>query len=328
MVMVRRQASGVRRQEKGRGEASASPLSLASLLGGIHLIPNAELRATAFERVMPILAMPLTDIQGPDNIVAAIQRDAIRSAVSTRKEPAKVFAALVAMIERGHQATTAAQGIRSLPRASWTPEAAGAAARALVAWAGKTHTSERTSRDYVEAIQVADDLASTLPSEDADALRKNLSGLRVATFIVRAVVEEMRFDTPRIVVTAGRPFEIIFENPDVMPHNLVVVKPDTRTKVSTAAIELAPEFTDRQGRAWVPESTDVVAATKLIEPGRNETLRIPANAVRTEGIYEYVCTFPGHWTVMFGQLVVTKNVDEYLKANPAAKPAAPAAHNH
>ncbi len=309
--------------------ASASPLSFASLLGGIHLIPSAELRATAFDRVMPILALPITDIQGPDNIVAAIQRDAIRSAVSTRKEPAKVFAALVAMIERGYQATTAAQGIRALPRASWTPEAAVSAARALVAWAGKTHTSERTSRDYVEAIQVADDLAGTVPPEEADALRKSLSGLRVATFIVRAVVEEMRYDTPRIVVTAGRPFEIIFENPDVMPHNLVVVKPGTRAKVSTEAMTLAPEFTDRQGRAWVTESTDIIAATKLLEPGRSETLRIAGNIVRTEGVYEYVCTFPGHWIVMFGQLVVTKDVDAYLKANPAATPATPAAaHNH
>jgi azurin/glucose/arabinose dehydrogenase len=310
--------------------ASASPLSLASLLGGIPLIPNAELRATAFARVMPILAQNITDIQGPDNIVAAIQRDAIRSAVSTRQEPAQVFAALVSMIERGYQATTAAQGIRSLPRTSWTPEAAGAAARALVAWAGKTHASERTSRDYVEAIQVADDLAGVLPAGEAEALRKDLSGLRVATFIVRSVVEQMRFDTPRIVVQAGRPFEIIFENPDVMPHNLVVVKPDTRTKVGTAAMELAPEFTDRQGRAWVPESTDVVAATKLIEPGRSETLKIAANATRTEGVYEFVCTFPGHWTVMFGQLIVTKDVDAYLKANPSVSPvvAPAAAHQH
>ncbi len=312
-------------------EASASPLSFASLLGGLPLVPDAAIRATAYDRVMPLLAKPITEFAGPDHIIAATQRDAIRTAVSTRREPEKVFAALVGMIERGYQATTAAQGIRNLPRSSWTPDLAGAAARALVGWAGKTHASERTSRDYVEAIQVADDLTTTLPADAADPLRKELGGLRVATFIVRAVYEQMRYDTPRIVVQAGRPFEIIFENPDVMPHNLVVVKPDTRAKVSTAALELAPEFTDRQGRAWVPESTDVVAATKLIEPGKSETLKIPANATRTEGVYEFVCTFPGHWTVMFGQLVVTKDVNAYLKANPLAAPAAPAApaaHNH
>ncbi|MEY2880337.1 MAG: hypothetical protein RLZZ15_2717, partial [Verrucomicrobiota bacterium] len=119
----------------------------------------------------------------------------------------------------------------------------------------------------------------------------------------------------------------IFENPDVMPHNLVVVKPTTREKVGTAAMTLAPDFLDGKGRAWVPETADVLAATKLIEPGRSETLRIPANLVRTEGTYEYVCTFPGHWIMMYGQLVVTKDVTAYLKANPAA-PAAPASAEH
>ena len=49
-------------------------------------------------------------------------------------------------------------------------------------------------------------------------------------FIVRAVREQMRFDTPRIVVEPGKAIEIIFENPDFMPHNLVVVRPNTREK--------------------------------------------------------------------------------------------------
>jgi hypothetical protein len=78
----------------------------------------------------------------------------------------------------------------------------------------------------------------------------------------------------------------------------------------------------------VTESREIVAATKLLETGQSETLRI--RALRDEGVYEYVCTFPGHWTVMFGQLVVTKDVDAYLKTNPSSVAAAPAApaHNH
>jgi azurin len=313
-------------------EASGSPLSLQSLLGGIHLVPNATLRASAYDRVMPILAANITDLQGPDYIVSMTQRDAIRSAVSTRREPAAVFSALTKMIERGYQVPAAAQGIRSLPRNMWPADSAAEAARALVAWAAKTHTSERTGRDYVETIQIADELAGTLPADEADVLRKQISSLRVAVFVIRSVVEQMRFDTPRLVVPVGKSFEIIFDNPDVMPHNLVVVKPDTREKVGTAAMALTPDDRDARGRAFVPESGDIIAATKLLETGQNETLRIPANAVRTEGVYEYVCTFPGHWTVMFGQLVVTKDVDAYLKSNPAAATAAPAkpaaAHNH
>jgi azurin len=281
---------------------------------------------------MSILAQNITDIAGPDHIVAAIQRDAIRSAVSTRREPAAVFAALTTMIERGYQVPTAAQGLRALPRASWPADSAARCARALIAWAGRTHASERTSRDYVETIQITEDLIGTLPATESDALRQTLAKLRVAVFVVRAVVEQMRYDTPRIVVEAGRTFEIIFDNPDVMPHNLVVVKPGTREKVGTAAMALTPDDRDSKGRAFVPNSSDVIAATKLLEPGQSESLRLPANALRTEGEYEYVCTFPGHWLIMWGKLIVTKNVDAYLKAHShaAASPpaAAPAPHNH
>ena len=54
----------------------------------------------------------------------------------------------------------------------------------------------------------------------------------------------------------------------------------------------------------VRESSDVVAATKLLENGQSETIRIGPNAIREEGLYEYVCTFPGHWMVMNGQMIV------------------------
>jgi hypothetical protein len=58
----------------------------------------------------------------------------------------------------------------------------------------------------------------------------------------------------------------------------------------------------------------------MLEAGQTETLKI--TAPRTEGVYEFTCTFPGHWALMYGQIVVTKDVDAYLKANPAAAPAA------
>jgi len=311
-------------------EAAVSPLSVQSVVGAIALIPDATLRATAFERVMPLLSKPLTDFAGPDQVVAATQRDAIRAAVSTRREPGAVFAALVSMIERGQQIPTAVRGLRSLPRAAWAADSAAAASRALVAWAGGMPDSARTSRDYVETIQGADELAAILPAAESATLRKTFAGLRVPVFIVRTVVEEMRYDTPRIVVPTGKPFELIFENPDVMPHNLVVVEPGARERVATEALALPPEHLDRRGRAWVTESREIVAATKLIESGQSETLRIPP--ISEEGVYEFVCTFPGHWTLMWGQLIVTHQPDAPLPANLPPPPGAPAAahpaHGH
>jgi azurin len=237
-------------------------------------------------------------------------------------EPAAVFTALGSMIARGYQIPTAAQGLRAIPRASWPAATTATAARDLVAWAGKAHPSERTGRDYIETVGVAGQLVDALPAAEAEPLRATLAGLRVDVFVVRSVHEEMRFDTQRLVVQAGKSYEIIFENPDVMPHNLVIVEGGARQKVGMAAMELPPGHTDRQGRAWVTEDKEIVAATKMLEPGQTETLKI--NAPRNEGTYEFVCTFPGHWALMFGQIVVTKDVEAYLKANPIAAPAKPA----
>jgi hypothetical protein len=84
---------------------------------------------------------------------------------------------------------------------------------------------------------------------------------------------------------------------------------------------MKPDHLDKEGRAYIPwdgKKLDkrVIDATRLIEPGQKQTLKL--TAPKTEGEYEYVCTFPGHWMIMTGKLIVTKNVDAYLQKNPEA----------
>src|SRR6185503_17187707 len=122
---------------------------------------------------------------------------------------------------------------------------------------------------------------------------------------------------------------VILENTDFMPHNMVVVKPGKREKVGTMSAEMTPDQLDRQGRAYIPRTSDILGATKLLEPGQKESLKITAPKI--EGSYEYVCTYPGHWELMWGTLIVTKDVDAYLQANPEAtqpRPEAAAHHEH
>jgi azurin len=47
---------------------------------------------------------------------------------------------------------------------------------------------------------------------------------------------------------------------------------------------------------------DVLHATPLVQPGKEAELVFTAPAV--PGEYPLVCTFPGHWRVMRGMLVV------------------------
>src|SRR5439155_15548250 len=121
------------------------------------------------------------------------------------------------------------------------------------------------------------------PADNAANLRKELRDLRVSLFVIRAVREQMRYDTPRLVVEPAKPFEIIFENGDFMPHNLLVVRPNAREKIGPIAEKMKPDELDRHGRAYVPEHVDILGATRMLLPGERESLKLTAPA--EEGDY-------------------------------------------
>ena len=256
---------------------------------------------------------------GGGDPVGALRRAAIAALVSTGQQQQVVFTTLADLIKKGDQRLAAAQSMVKLPRTAWTKEPADGAATALVEWAKTVPAADRTGQDYIEAVQVAHELAGLLPPEKASTIRKTLRDLSVSVYVVKTVREQLRYDTPRLVVEAGRPFEIIFENDDVMPHNFVVVTPGSHVEIGLASQTMPPTL-DGKGRAYIPNTNKILAASKLLEPGQKETLKLTAPS--QEGDYEYVCTFPGHAMVMFGRLAVTKDVDAYLRINPTA-PAAP-----
>ena len=162
-------------------------------------------------------------------------------------------------------------------------------------------------------------------------MRGELVDLSVSVFVIKTVREQMRYDLTRIVVEAGKPFEIIFENDDMMPHNLVVTTPGAREEIGALTDKMQPNVLDKQGRAFVPTARNVagkiLGATKLVEPGQKETLKL--TAPNRTGTHEFVCTFPEHWKVMFGQLVVVKDKAALLQASAEPAPMQKAAaHEH
>ena len=254
----------------------------------------------------------------PHDPAAGIRAAAIRALVATGKEPQQVFAGLAGLIRKNEDIPAAAKGMSQLPRDAWDQPSADPTAAALVNWAKKVPVEGRTTQDYSEVVQVANELVALLPPDRAEAARQVLRDLRVSVFVIKAVREQLRYDTPRLVVEAGKPFEVILENPDQIPHNIVFVQPGTLQAVAEAVQAQAPDKLDSQGRAYVPQGDPrVFAASKMLEAGQKEALTVTAPT--QEGTYEYVCTFPGHWAVMQGKLIVTKDVDAYLKANPAAR---------
>jgi azurin/sugar phosphate isomerase/epimerase len=100
---------------------------------------------------------------------------------------------------------------------------------------------------------------------------------------------------------AGRAVALTFENPDVMPHNWVLVKPGAEERVGTAAA-LMVSLPDGMDRHYVPETADVLVHTRILEPGKKTTVYF--TAPKEPGRYTYLCTFPGHSQLMRGVLVV------------------------
>jgi azurin len=298
-------------------DAAATPGEFADMINGIPFINDSDLRAKAYDRVLPLLNNPSAEREA--------HRAAIRALATMSRNPEAVFAALAALITRGDEVPAAAQALRVLPPTVWprARDAASAAALGLVAWAKTIPISERTTQDYVEAVQLAGDLAASLPAPPSPTFQSDLRSLRVSVFVIRTVREQMRYDTPRLVVTAGEPFEIRFENVDFMPHNLVIVKPGMREKIGLASGKMKPDDLDGDGRAFIPGSPDILAATKLIEPHEKTALKLTAPT--EEGTYEYFCTYPGHYLIMWGQLIVTRDVDGYLRTHPQPNLTSPSA---
>jgi azurin len=121
--------------------------------------------------------------------------------------------------------------------------------------------------------------------------------------VLKVVKDVMKYDNQLLTAKAGSTIQIIFENPDFMQHNLLLIKPNTLNKVGAAADKLAQEPNGAK-MSYVPKMPEVLNATPLVNPGGKYTLTIKLPGV--PGDYPYVCTFPGHWRLMNGILRVTK----------------------
>lgn len=123
----------------------------------------------------------------------------------------------------------------------------------------------------------------------------------LADIEVSCLPERMMYTNTKFTVKAGQAVKLTFVNPDATPHNLAIVLPGAVEEVGMAGNEMAK---DPKGieRDFIPESDKILHHTKLIFPGNGEILRFTAPT--EPGTYPYLCTFPGHWVVMKGEMVV------------------------
>lgn len=116
---------------------------------------------------------------------------------------------------------------------------------------------------------------------------------------LRAYGADLRYDVTRIEAKAGEKLTIRFINESDMPHNVVVVpNKGTIQTVGVAALN----YTKND---YIPEDQmdKILAYTSLARPG--ETVEVTIT-VPPPGTYPYICTYPGHFTSMRGELISTE----------------------
>jgi azurin len=119
--------------------------------------------------------------------------------------------------------------------------------------------------------------------------------------ITIGTVPGLKFDKTQVEVKAGSRIKWIFNNNDDMLHNCVIVKPATANVVGDAALKLNLNGSKMQ---YVPVTPNVLFHTNLMQPESSESLYFVAPT--TPGDYQFVCTFPGHASLMQGTLKVVK----------------------
>ena len=117
--------------------------------------------------------------------------------------------------------------------------------------------------------------------------------------------DAMQFDLKKMEASPGEKIKVTLKNIGSIPkiamgHNWVLLKKDTD------AIAFGQKVLASGGSATnaLPKSLlgEVIAHTDVLGPGESESVTFQAPS--EPGDYEYVCTFPGHFAMMRGVLLV------------------------
>ena len=283
--------------------AQADEVAHASYLSAVSLIPAGTERDALRPNVVDSLGKARPD---------SVRAGAIRALATIGAKQTENFGLLATFVSDNKFRTPAVRSLLKIPDVSRDAAVAKSLVDVLVNHAENTPAADRTSGEFLDAMQFADALLRKLPSVEAKSYRDRLQAVVVRVVRLHTIEEEMRFDKTFFAVEAGRSVQIVLENDDLMPHNLVVTTPGKLKDVALAGADLGTT-PGLDGKLYVPDSTDVLFATSMVNAGSRESLTFTAPA--EPGEYPYVCTFPRHWMRMYGVMVVVPDLDAWQR-NP------------
>ena len=133
---------------------------------------------------------------------------------------------------------------------------------------------------------------------DAEPLARQAPGARAVTI---EAGKNLSYSVRSFKVRAGEPIRLTFINPDAVPHNWALIKPGhagARRRPGQQDHRRArrgqpPLHSPHRRRARLHRHRRAARPVHDLFPRPNEP-----------GRYPYLCTFPGHWMVMNGEMIV------------------------
>ena len=144
----------------------------------------------------------------------------------------------------------------------------------------------------------ADFMKEEKPKVDLTVIDAKAPVVKVTLIANGNTMTDMLFDKDTIRVPGGCTVELTLENKSIdlaMQHNFVLVENGSIQAVADASVKAGVD------KSFVAVMDEVLIASKLTLPGEKTTLQF---AAPEKGIYEFVCTYPGHYSKMKGVFVV------------------------
>ena len=109
--------------------------------------------------------------------------------------------------------------------------------------------------------------------------------------------DALEFSSGSMSAPAGAEVVVTFKNSSsVNTHNWALVEAGTKDAVATDGTAAGP------ANHWLPvDDSRVIGSTILVGPGESAQATFTAPSA---GVYQFVCTFPGHNFTMFGDFTV------------------------
>ena len=118
--------------------------------------------------------------------------------------------------------------------------------------------------------------------------------------IVLNSFDNMMYDKKTIEVKYGKNIMLTLNHKgkigkEFMGHNFVLLKKGVNVD------EFAKKATLAKSNDYIPNSDETIAFTKMLGGGESTTISFMAPEA---GTYTYICSFPGHYMIMRGELIV------------------------